>query len=789
MTKAMSDYYVEGCLAALPSDKQSHLRQFAVKMSLLAISLYLVLMSVLYLLSDAPLISAQLQAIYQMIVVIVAFAALHLVLSSMVKRPALLGGLYICAALVVWFVFVERTEGLLVALLPYVLLRMALTLPARQFLGTAFALLLFTMLALHFNVPSMAGMGLRYFLASFCMALLVFLAIRYRELPQLDIQKKIFMAFCWMYISMGPLFMLSEQLWPVGASAWVNTLTSLAAIATLLVVRIIDSRVLRVAILLLLVSGHLVTQRMLDERSIILLLPAVIACYLILPRLIFLLFIFVQIGNNAVAILSINDVEVIERLGLFVMASLVSWVMVSTLLPLWLQDSNKKLTVMTVYQQIEWRLVPRLVGVFVAIMTFIGLCAWPLINAITSKGLELSLGYQWQLMFMLWFILSAWFALNYLHYSERRHQLLLNKQQADKAAEQKANFLSVLSHEMRTPLNGLMGMMQVVELQKNIPAEFEKPLQLVRYNSHQLYRLVEDVLDATRFENKKLDLLVSDILLSPMVSGLVKILQMDAEVRHINLSIESYIPRNTYASIDEQRVHQVIEYFAAKLFEQCSEGDRVCIRFAVSRNTIEVTFESPHAEQFYAAWCRGLDSDEFKQRMGFMVELLSLLQAHIELVRLGDNQALLLQCGAVLKRVETSADHRHLENVDTVSSPPITGIKLLVVDDDQVNRSFIEFAMKKEGAVVDTVSTGAEALMRLGAEKYDVVITDMSMPLMSGDQLLTKIRELGVFVPVLAVTGNDDAMNRQHYMDMGFADVMPKPLNMNILRKKINRLR
>jgi len=111
--------------------------------------------------------------------------------------------------------------------------------------------------------------------------------------------------------------------------------------------------------------------------------------------------------------------------------------------------------------------------------------------------------------------------------------------------------------------------------------------------------------------------------------------------------------------------------------------------------------------------------------------------------------------------------------------------RVLVVDDAEVNRLFIELGLQKEPLLIDTASSGAEALNKLSQQHYDVVLTDISMPTMSGEELLQAIRAAGYAMPLMAVTGNVSEDEVNHYLALGFADVVHKPVDMNVLRQKL----
>ena len=111
--------------------------------------------------------------------------------------------------------------------------------------------------------------------------------------------------------------------------------------------------------------------------------------------------------------------------------------------------------------------------------------------------------------------------------------------------------------------------------------------------------------------------------------------------------------------------------------------------------------------------------------------------------------------------------------------------RMLVVDDDKVNRTLIELALKQDDLLLDTASSAQRALDMLAQQRYDLVVTDISMPTMSGEQLLAAIRAAGHSMPLIAVTGNVSEADTRKYRALGFADVVHKPVNIILLRQKI----
>lgn len=385
---------------------------------------------------------------------------------------------------------------------------------------------------------------------------------------------------------------------------------------------------------------------------------------------------------------------------------------------------------------------------------------------------------------------------------QKNQNIILEQKVATRTAElegmvnEKSTFLSHLSHELRSPLNGLIGMLSLIEErleQKDLKSSVAQTIGVGDY----LANLINNFLDFSKIEQEQLGLESIEFSLKELVDDCIAMLRTKADEKKIQIisKVSKDVPELIYG--DPTRLKQVIVNLsnnALKFTEQGSvsliaelKGDKVRITvrdtgIGIPQDKLETIFEaysqaSSDTTRRYGGTGLGLDiSQKIVQLMGSNIKVDSELGKgssfyfHIPL-KLGNS-------------VQEAADNAikgecafHVGDVNRV----------LVVEDNVVNLMVLEKQLEKMGITVSTAENGEQALVLLRDTVFDLILMDVNMPIMDGIEAVKKIRQLdirsqaGLSVPVVALTGVSDKKEINACFQAGMDAYLAKPITQDRL--------
>lgn len=377
--------------------------------------------------------------------------------------------------------------------------------------------------------------------------------------------------------------------------------------------------------------------------------------------------------------------------------------------------------------------------------------------------------------------------------AEAEREYLLQQEQAARAEAEKANrikdeFLAVLSHELRTPLNPILGWSRLLQSQKLNPAKTTEALKTIERNAKLQAQLIEDLLDVSRILQGKLTLNVTPVDLTSIISGAMETVQLAAEAKSIK--IHTLLEPNVgKVAGDPSRLQQVVWNLLSN-----------AIKFTPSAGQVEIRLErlGSHAEITVSDNGKGITLDfmpyvfdYFRQADSTITRKFGGLGLGLAIVRrlvelhggtvvahsLGEG------LGATFKVSLPIIPNQEPPNQDTkqIKEPSdLSGIKVLVVDDDADSREFVAFILEHEGAEVVTASSASQALAILSQCQPDILLSDIGMPLMDGYMLMQHLRALppekGGKIKAIALTAYAGEINEKKAIKAGFQRHISKPV-------------
>lgn len=375
--------------------------------------------------------------------------------------------------------------------------------------------------------------------------------------------------------------------------------------------------------------------------------------------------------------------------------------------------------------------------------------------------------------------------------SEKNVELERLKQLAEKANEEKSRFLAMMSHEVRNPLNVILGYTELLS-KEDLSRKIEDYVKNLTVSGRNLKVIVDDILDLSRVEAGKLELSNDPISLSSIlnqIKGNYTSSHKDQDVA-LFFSSSKNLPKIVLG--DDVRIYQVLTNLINNSIKFTPQGSvstsinllssdkkQVVVSFKVSDTGRGMTSEQA-ATIFEEYQQNELDDNRIHKGAGLglaiVKRLVSAMQGEIYVEsELGVGTTFTIQI-ALKTVIDLLPDEA--PKVEVVKKNRIKGSKILVADDDFLNRSIVEHILSREEATFHLVKDGVEALDAMRAESFDLVLLDINMPNLSGKDLIKQREEYqkeNAATPIIALTGNSSKQDIKGYFEIGFVDVIPKP--------------
>jgi PAS domain S-box-containing protein len=358
---------------------------------------------------------------------------------------------------------------------------------------------------------------------------------------------------------------------------------------------------------------------------------------------------------------------------------------------------------------------------------------------------------------------------------------------AEAANRAKSDFLAAMSHEMRTPLNGVLGMAGVLERQIGDP-EQAAMLGVIRDSGEHLLAVINDILDLAKIEAGQLTLVPGALCLAEVAKRVLALHRIRAEAKGLALRFELTGPEAAVLRLgDEQRLVQILHNLVGNAIKFTDSGE-VVLRIAAgpgSQLAIEV-----------ADTGIGMTEADMSRVFGEFIQVHAGMTRRYggtglglaivrRLVRLMGGEVTLSGAPGqgLVARVELAmpilpdAPARDVP----ASLPQLPPLRVLAAEDNATNRIILLSMLRSLGVTAEIASSGDALLKRWEADTFDVILLDIAMPRRDGVETLAELRACALAAgrpmpPALAVTANAMTHQIADYIDKGFAGVVPKPL-------------
>ena len=381
-----------------------------------------------------------------------------------------------------------------------------------------------------------------------------------------------------------------------------------------------------------------------------------------------------------------------------------------------------------------------------------------------------------------------------LHARER--DLRLDAEAANRAKDE---FLATVSHELRTPLTAILGWAHMLKEGRD-PTRLEKGLTIIERNARSQAKLIEDILDVSRIISGKLLLNMGRVELATVIQNAIESIKPAATAKHLQLDVEVEGGQTGFVA-DEDRVQQVIWNLLSNAVKFTPKGGMVSVSASQNDDTVVIrirdTGRGIPAEflPYVFDRFRQEEASTTKQQAGLGLGLSivrHLVEAHggtIHVISDGPGRGATFEVVLPIREVERpdvlvtrARNGRGVAESNDASFNRLTGVHVLVVDDEEDSRDLVAMVLEDSGARVTQASSVRAAMKVVTSGDITAIVSDIGMPEEDGYSFITRVRSGAESLrmrdlPALALTAYARPEDRDRAMQAGFQEHLVKPID------------
>lgn len=386
-------------------------------------------------------------------------------------------------------------------------------------------------------------------------------------------------------------------------------------------------------------------------------------------------------------------------------------------------------------------------------------------------------------------------------------------QSAERASKAKTDFLSNMSHDIRTPMNAIIGITTLMKNELHQPEKLAEHLDKLETSGQLLLGIINNILDMSRIESGKTTLNVEKMNLPQQVSQLDSIIRQQAGQRRQTFTVNTHLQHENVLA-DPNRLNQVLMNILSNAVKYTPKGGHIRLemeelprnehfaryRFVVQDDGIGMSEE--FQKTLFDPFTREEKSGTNKVQgtglgMAITKSIVDLMGGSISVESApgrGTRFEVVLEFP-----IDTESDHAQKVQAlpeEAEETSPLSGMKFLCAEDNAINAEILEMLLESKGASCTVCSNGQEIVDAFASVKpgeYDMILMDVQMPVMDGLEATRRIRNgenpLGRIIPILAMTANAFLEDMQKSKEAGMDEHLSKPVDIAALEQTVKRFR
>lgn len=377
-------------------------------------------------------------------------------------------------------------------------------------------------------------------------------------------------------------------------------------------------------------------------------------------------------------------------------------------------------------------------------------------------------------------------------------QLQKSKDEAESANQAKTTFLANMSHEIRTPLTAILGYSEMLLDEDQTQEDMEHEIDSIIASGSHLQKIINDILDLSKIEAGQLIIEYKKISPILFANDLRTLVGTRAEDKGLSFNIDFQFPLPKHINTDPTRLKQILINLCGNAIKFTHEGHiTVSLAFLSAENQLEITVADSgigiSEEEQLKLFKPFSQADESTTRiyggtgLGLCIskQLAHKLGGDISIVSEKGNGSQFItriDSGISIDQIEfiedTETNNQKLESITVANVSKLSG-HILLVEDNIENQKLISKYVGKLGPSVDLAGNGQEAIDKTLAQKYDLILMDMQMPVLDGLEATRQLRISGDNTPIISLTANAMQEDRKKCIDAGANDYLSKPIDFN----------